>query len=651
MRHSLKKISLITFLSLYGLILSHANTSQIDSLIQKASTCSDSLRVVLFSEIAKRYINTSLSSSMDYALKALSLADSLGNKHLIAEAYNRAGTVYYYLNNYEKAIFYIIQSLKIRENLDELPEIASSYTNLAVMYMALQEYNKSIYYNTKSIELKKKLGITKNLGVNYNNMMIFYQKVNDWTNSLYWGYKTLDYNKKVKDLQSVADAYLNIGEIYHKQKHYNRALKNYQKALATSASLNNTFTKTLLLNNLVQLYLDLQEPAIAYSYLQKEEEILNNYYNSTVLQGFYKNLSAYYKSIRDYGNAYKYLKIASAYQDTSRKKNAYDKILGMQKSYDSQIMEYQIRTLKQNQLIKQLKLKKGRIRVLELGIFSILLFVLVLFTVWAFKRLKRLKNELDLRNKSLEEANIRLFETEKELKTLNQTKDKFFSIIAHDLINPFQPILGLSELLVTDLERLSDEDIKKYASLIKDSAMRLFNLLSNLLKWTQAQTGRLNYDPENIYLSELVNEILSFYKENARLKSIHLLNHIDKNILVYADRELVSAIIRNLVSNAIKFTNTNGYVKIDAVVKKDFVEVSVEDNGTGIDPVRLEKIFSLESAISTRGTQNEEGTGLGLILCKEFVEKNGGKIHVSSRKDKGTVFYFTLPKPHDRKRK
>ena len=275
------------------------------------------------------------------------------------------------------------------------------------------------------------------------------------------------------------------------------------------------------------------------------------------------------------------------------------------------------------------------------------MFILVLFISWSFRRLKGLKNELALRNQSLEKANIELFETEKELQSLNQTKDKFFSIIAHDLINPFQPILGLSELLVTDLDRLSEEDIKKYASLIKDSAMRLFNLLSNLLKWTQAQTGRLSYDPENISLFELVNEILSFYKENARLKSIHLMNHIDKDILVYADRELVSAIIRNLVSNAIKFTNMNGYVKIDAIERTDFVEVSVEDNGTGIDSVRLEKIFSLESAISTRGTQNEEGTGLGLILCKEFVERNGGKIHVTSRKGKGTVFYFTLPRTNE----
>jgi len=647
MRHPLKKIFLIFFLSLYGLQMTHANSSGIDSLLQKVNTATDSEKVFLFSNISKMYLDFSLSSGMEYALKALSLADSLGNKHLIAEAYNRLGTVYYFLNNYEKAIFYIIQSLKIREDLDDLTERASSYTNLAIMYMAFHEYDKAIYYNTKSIELKKELDITKNLGANYNNMMLFYEKKKDWNSALYWGYKTLDYYKKIKDIQSIADAYLNIGEIYHLQKDYNRALTNYQKALSIANKVVNTFSITLLLNSLSQLYLDIHKPAKAFNYLQREKQILKNYYNPRILINYHLNLSRYYKENKDYGQAYKNLKIAASYQDTTQKKNAYDKILSLQKSYDSQNMEYQLRTLKQDQLIKKLKLKKEKHIMLGFGILSILLFILIIFIIYSFRRLKNLRNEVARHNQSLHEANIKLFETEKQLQTLNQTKDKFFSILAHDLINPFQPILGLSELLVTDLDRLPDEDIKKYASLIKESTMRLFNLLSNLLKWTQTQTGRLSYDPENICLPELVNEIFSFYKENARLKNIHLLNHIDKEILVYADRELLSATIRNLVSNAIKFTNNNGYVKVDAKEKNGFIEVSVEDNGIGINPTRLEKIFSLESAVSTKGTQNEKGTGLGLILCKEFVAKNGGNIRVTSRKGKGTVFYFTLPKAND----
>ncbi len=651
MRQLLRNISLAFILLCTGLQWAHAGNPVIDSLVKKTVTASDAEKVLLYTTIAKQCLDSSLSVSMGYALKAMSLADSLGDRQLIANAYNRLGTVYYFLNNYEKASFYIIQALKIRESLGNLSEIAASYTNLAIIYMALQDLDKAIYFNNKSIDMHKKLGVSSGLGANYNNMMIFYEKKKDWTNALYWGYKTLDFNKKINDLQAIGDAYLNIGEVYYMQKDYKRALENYKKALSIATEQRNMFSKTLSMNNLVKLYLDIHKYDKAFDLLQKEGQLLKNYYSPRVLTDYYKNLSRYYKEKGDFTRAYKYLRIEAAYLDTTRKKNAYDKILTLQKSYDSQNLEYQIRTLKQNQQIKQLSLKKEKQRMLEFGIFSVLLLSLILFISWAFRKLRNVKEEVARRNRTLEEANIQLFETEKQLQSLNQTKDKFFSIIAHDLINPFQPILGLSELLVMDLDRLSDEDIRKYASLIKDSAMRLFNLLSNLLKWTQAQTGRLSYDPENIYVAELVNEILSFYKENARLKNIHLMNHVDKDISVYADRELLSAIIRNLVSNAIKFTDNNGYVKIDAVKKNGFVEISVEDNGTGIDPVRLEKIFSLESAVSTRGTRNEEGTGLGLILCKEFVEKNGGEIRVSSYKGKGTVFYFTMPVTRDNKDK
>ncbi len=643
MRHSLLKIFLI-FSLLSGSHAGYGSLVKIDSLLQKLNTVSDSEKVYLLSKISRYYLRSNLSKSLQYALDGVSLADSIGEKHLIAEAYNRLGTVHLFLNNYEKASFYIIQSLKIREKLHDSANIASSYTNLALIYLTNKDYDKAIYYNRKSIELKKKLGITKHLGVNYNNMMIMYWEQKDWAQALYWGYKTLDHNKAVNNILNIAETYGNIGGIYHEQKQYDRALKNYKKALYFFKLSRDTTKEVLVLNNLATLYLDKKNPDKALTYLLRSGTIVKRYPKPDILTNYYSNLSTYYKQKGDLPKAYQYLKIYAAYHDTLQKKNSYDKILDLQKKYDSQNMEYKIRSLKQDQEIKKLVLKREQRRIIEFLIFLILVIIFILLTILMFRRLKNLRNKIARRNKSLEEANIQLIETERQLQQLNQTKDKFFSIIAHDLINPFQPLLGLSELLITDMDKLSEEDIKRYATLIKESAMKLYNLLSNLLKWTQTQTGRLSYNPEEIYINELVTEILSFYTENAKVKNIHLMNHINKDLVVYADRELLSAIFRNLISNAIKFTNNHGYVKINAIEKDAYVEVSVEDNGIGIDPDRLDKLFMLESAISTRGTRNEEGTGLGLILCKEFVEKNGGKIRVSSRKGKGSIFYFTLPK-------
>ncbi len=638
------KIFFLGLLLLFGCRHSSGTDSFADSLVKKLQTSDDTEKVYIYTELSKYYLLSSLSESMRLALKAVALADSIQNIKARAEAYNRLGTIHYYFNNFEKATLYIIEGLKIRENIHDSAGIASSYTNLAVTYMANQDYHNAIKYNQKSIDLKTKLGITKNIGANYNNMSIYYWDKKDWTKALYWGIRTLEYDKKKNDKKLLAGAYLNIGGIYHAQKDYRRALKNYKRCLALANGARDTLKIISALDNVSMIYLDTRKTDLAYITLKQEGAMVKKYGKLDILTNYLINMAQYYKQKEDYYHACQYLRTYGRYNDTLFLQRAYDKISGLQTEFESQNMEYQIRSFKQNQTIKELTLKKEKLRVLEFIFFLLLILLVILIITYLFRKLYLYRKEIAFRNLSLQEANQKLFESEKSLLSLNQTKDKFFSIIAHDLINPFQPLLGLSELLITDLDNLSDDEIKKYATLIKESAMKLYNLLSNLLKWTQAQTGRLSYNPENIYLKELVTEILSFYKENAKIKNIHLMNHINKEVMAYADRELLSAIFRNLISNAIKFTNKNGYVKIDAYEKDRIVEVLVKDNGIGIDPERINKIFKIESAISTRGTEDEEGTGLGLILCKEFIEKNRGKIRVVSHKGKGTSFHFTLPK-------
>ncbi len=246
--------------------------------------------------------------------------------------------------------------------------------------------------------------------------------------------------------------------------------------------------------------------------------------------------------------------------------------------------------------------------------------------------------------KKAEEA---LKESENKLKQLNAQKDKFFSIIAHDLRSPLGSFMQLTEFIKENYSELSDAEFKTYFNHIYSSAKGTFKLLENLLVWTRSQLGVLELRPEKINIMEIVNETLSIYSEGIRAKEIDLHNNIGEPVYAYADENTVATVLRNLISNAIKFTPKNGDVSTSTkqvlTEKGEFIQVIVKDSGLGIPNDKIEKLFKIEENYSTYGTNNEKGTGLGLILCNELVKKNGGEIWVESEQDKGTSFYFNLP--------
>jgi PAS domain S-box-containing protein len=246
------------------------------------------------------------------------------------------------------------------------------------------------------------------------------------------------------------------------------------------------------------------------------------------------------------------------------------------------------------------------------------------------------------------QAEKALKESEIRLRELNVTKDKFFSIIAHDLKSPFNSILGLSDLLSEQIKKKDYTGIDEYAAIIQNSSQRVMDLLSNLLEWSRSQTGRIEFNPEYTEMIKLINEVIELSSDTLRQKSISISRELPLKAIAFADKAMVSTVLRNLLSNAIKFTNPNGEIVISASIEPKSLLISVCDNGIGIKKDHLEKLFLIGESNSTLGTQNEKGTGLGLILCKEFVEKHGGKIWAESDPDgdrvgKGSTFFFTLP--------
>jgi signal transduction histidine kinase len=254
---------------------------------------------------------------------------------------------------------------------------------------------------------------------------------------------------------------------------------------------------------------------------------------------------------------------------------------------------------------------------------------------------EKLNNELEIRV----QAEKALMKSEQQLKELNATKDKFFNIVAHDLKNPFTSLLGSSELLFDNIDSLGKNEISQLATILNDSAKSGYAILQNLLDWSRSQTGLLKINPEVFSLKKQVEEIMCNMELFCSNKKITIISEIGEAIAVYADKNMTNTVLRNLISNALKFSYRKGKIIIGANTIEGYVEIYVRDFGTGISVEEIDMLFRIDSKFSAPGTEKEQGTGLGLKLCREFVEKQGGRIWVESEVNKGSCFHFTVSIP------
>jgi len=247
----------------------------------------------------------------------------------------------------------------------------------------------------------------------------------------------------------------------------------------------------------------------------------------------------------------------------------------------------------------------------------------------------------DITDRKIAEQEIYL--KNEQLILANSDKDRFISILAHDLKGPFNSILGFLDLLTENIHKYDIYLIENQLNIINSSAQRVYNLLEDILIWARSQSGKIPFKPQKIYFADVYNEMHEILKPAANAKSITIQPKIENDIVIFADSNMIKTILRNLISNAIKFTNNGGHIDISALKTSSNITISVADNGIGITPNALSKFFDISQTITTSGTSNETGTGLGLFICKEFVEKHGGKIWVESAPGNGSVFYFTIP--------
>ncbi|SNR32670.1 tetratricopeptide repeat-containing sensor histidine kinase [Lutibacter flavus] len=541
--------------------------------------------------------------SIEFYFKSLTLYKSINNKDGVAFNLIDIGNLYYEHENYEFAKRYFEEALNIYLELEDKSGIAVCYTNIGNVTSDAGNSFDGIEYFFRSIEIEEEIEDFEGIGVNFNNIGDCYLNVEQFDNAELYFKKALKIADEIDDEELRAIVYLNLSDLNNKVHNYREAINYGEKSLEISKRIGIIDFELDNLKNISFAYENLGNKSKAFEILKQHKLI-----NDSVIKS-----------------------------DKSKKIQLFNALNELEKS-NFTIKELSIKNeLSQVKHENEKKIIYGLI--IAMAIFGFLIIILILQQ--ASK--KKAYNLLAFKNHQINRMNYEIQAQRDNLKQLNNTKDKFFSIIAHDLKNPFNSIRGFTELLIENINSYDDQKRLKFLKIIKGSTANASNLLNNLLIWANSQSGNLKYDPKKIELVKLVSDVVSLLEIQAINKEISIYNNVNHNLSVIADENMLNTILRNLISNAIKFSNPKGSIHIISTFDEEFVEITIKDNGIGMLKEVVDNLFNVEFKSSQTGTANEQGSGLGLILCKDFVEKHGGKIWVESIIDEGSEFKFTIP--------
>ena len=635
-------------------VLSQKN--QEDSLIVLLQNKSDSSRIPVLISLCWKFRNASPAESIRYGTEAIDLANQYKDYNSLAKAYSFVGVAYRIMGKYSKAVDFYYMGLEIADQ-HEIPEQAGyAHLNLANLYI-YQELPGLAYENLKKADtIARKINNKPMLAYVYQYTGRIYSLDRKLDSALISYQKSLSLRQELNQLPEQATCYKYIGDIYFQKGSFLTAMENYNMSLEKTDKQKD---KDLYANLLIKKALifvkenNLKEAAIkAHEGMKIASQIGANMAIRDALQV----LATISFKTKDYKSTSVFQQKIIQYNDTLFSKQLSEKIFLLEYQLERQQRNAKIDLLNKDNAIKELKIK--RIGIISLGLTSIIILLIAVFFV-LLKLLKqrrnhekllelqnheivKQRNSIEQQNRKLIDANEKLEKSEEELKKIVQTKDKLFSIIAHDLRNPFTALTGLTEVLHEKADSIDATEMNLYVSLINDSSHKLLRLIENLLEWARSQTGTLKLLNTNLNLKTLADDVIKIYITQEQTKGISLKNEIPDNISVFADHEILAIIIRNLISNGVKYTQKGGNVSLTAYLENGNTVLKISDSGIGMSHEVLDKLFKIEETFPTAGTSNEAGTGLGLVICKEFTETLGGTIAVESSVGKGTSFCVTL---------
>ena len=669
------RVKNIFFVLLCSLIVSSQSLAQnkADSLTRVLnSNPSDSLKVRTLIALSSHHQFVDFTQARAYADEALSLANKLEDLSTKVAAYQNKAMLLTMSGDYSAALRYDNLTLENDILLRDSSNISRDYNNIGNDYYDLGEYDDAFFYFSLSHRIAVASNDTLRILIADHNVGRVFKEMGQYETAIQHLRASKSLSDRVHDSEGLAYSYDEIGDVQLRREHYDSAEQSLSLALnvarkgqfkivqpriygklATVALRKGNYDRALAFYDTAyhlneqtndrhgMAEVDLGRAVIFTGQNHYDQALINLERSLTVAKELnarileikcYNQLSQLWEMKSDYKKSLMYYKQYKQLEDTLFSQELQGKLLRSQLRFETESRDSQIAILSQKDAIQSSELRKQEF-VRNILVVVMALSVILLISVYRSGRRRRQINTLLLQHQ--EEMEKR----SEELERLNQVKDKFFSIISHDLRSPINALSGLLDLL--DKGAVSASELPKHIKELKARFNHTRTLLNNLLDWTLLQMDKLSVQAAKIDVYNIVEENIQLLT-SVQSKDIRLINEVPRNAIGFADSNTINLVIRNLITNAIKFTNDGGTVRIAAREKDAEWLVSVKDNGVGMNNEVLKMLFDKTAPYTTRGTANEKGTGLGLILCKEFVEKNNGRIWVESEDGKGSTFFFTI---------
>lgn len=533
------------------------------------------------------------------------------------------------LASFPKAIEMHLLVNELANKQSNMPLVSASLNQVGVVYLSVGQYAKAQDAFFSALNGFESVNDSLGMAQALSNLGDVYYHKNMASQAIDFSLKSLRLSEKLKDTLAICLTKVNIGQIELKRGQPQLALKHFMQASELSSNLKDASLASSIHFNMGQVYLTVGNTAAAIDALRSAVGTAERLGERGLQAKGYDALSSAYESTGDYVSALRAKSEFAMLKDSILNEQTIEYVARMDAIY---------RTIQRENIIKNLKAQNEDVvktleqeKVSKLGFWlAIGILLLVLAAMLIVFKVKQ-------------QAGRRLKEVNEELARLNAAKDKFFSIISHDLRSPINSIMGFSEMIALHAESGHTDKLVDLGTMVHQSTKKLFSLVDNLLLWSRTQVGATPYKPQQIDVGIQCQNIMSLMKLNAEEKDILIIGKLEKGLMAFADVNLFNTILRNLISNAIKFSPVGATVTISTKEQNKQIVVTVSDTGVGIAPENLPWLFNIDTNTSTNGTFNEKGSGLGLILCKEFVGINKGTIHVESEQGKGSAFVFTVP--------
>jgi len=665
------------FLLIIGLAFSLTTVAQkkADSLLRLAESSSDKDKTAIYLQLVRTTLQDSALSNT-YNRKAYKLAVANNQLAEKAKSVYFSGRICVASRDFTNAIGHLQKALPLFEQLKDTMNMTTCWSYIGISNFNMSKSKEAIEAYLEGLKLSKNdpdysAELLANIGLVHDEMDNFNEAISYYK-------QAVKLNQSLHDTCSLAIDYDYLGAAYARMKIPDSAVVNYHKALFLFKKIGKDDRYAITLSNIATVfpnYPDSLGKAIDYFNMawQKFQELGWNYYEVDIQQGIadvltkegkydeaiatynlslqlaikfkreflikktvYLHLSEAYQKKGDYKRALENHILYTQYNDSVYEKQKFEQIANLEKQYETEKKENEIIRLQSKQELTNVQLLKNKqLKILGFVSASLLLVFIFFVLIRYYDKAKS--------NRLLESKNVKIARSENELRILNAAKNKFFSIIAHDLKNPFHTVMGYSDLLHKEYDHFTEEERRKFAGDINQSSNKIFQLLQNLLEWAKSQTGRLVFTPTELEFKRLITNAVNVLRPLAEQKRILIETNFDENLVLFADPQMIETVLRNLINNAIKFTPVDGLIEITTNKTENQVQICVKDNGTGISPEDAKNLFQIDSTVKRKGTNNEDGSGLGLILCKEFVQKNNGTIWVESTPGQGSSFFFTIP--------